>query len=363
MKTFQLIVKINFSAESTLPVGSDGLITASSVKEALEQRLDKFKQQADAAEKEGNTSKSRRYGRIVKQYEDAIKMHQKGKPIPIDELPTPPGYGPIPVDGGTAPKPVAPAPRPAPAIPQQPSSNQLDENIPKPTSTGTKPKEADTNEHVFRVGGNHKSTSLAEKQLAILLNRQKEYKLAAIEAKKAGDMEQAKEYLRIFKGLENLVNVASGGLPVDMDTIPLPPTKKAELEDTFTFVTDDETNDDGSGDLAERMELQLKKQLMMCKNTRDHNRAIGDIAGSNRFENLAVSVQKDLDILFLTKKKNLPLPRFHYEKKNFNIVKCNTDLTDNEIEIGVIRGITYNVSDPNDVDTFVKVEFPWPQVD
>lgn len=30
-------------------------------------------------------------GRIVKQYQDAIKLHKAGKPIPIDELPTPPG--------------------------------------------------------------------------------------------------------------------------------------------------------------------------------------------------------------------------------------------------------------------------------
>lgn len=37
-----------------------------------------------------------RFGRIVKQYEDAIKKHKSGKPVPFDELPTPPGFGPIP---------------------------------------------------------------------------------------------------------------------------------------------------------------------------------------------------------------------------------------------------------------------------
>lgn len=59
--------------------------------EALEQRLAKFKEQEENAKKEGNNSKVRRMGRIVKQYQDAIKLHRAGKPIPVDELPTPPG--------------------------------------------------------------------------------------------------------------------------------------------------------------------------------------------------------------------------------------------------------------------------------
>jgi coiled-coil and C2 domain-containing protein 1 len=30
-------------------------------------------------------------GRIIKQYQDAIKMHRAGKPFDAEELPTPPG--------------------------------------------------------------------------------------------------------------------------------------------------------------------------------------------------------------------------------------------------------------------------------
>lgn len=61
------------------------------VMEALEQRLAKYKSQEEAAKAEGNASKARRMGRIVKQYNDAIKLCKAGKPIPVDELPTPPG--------------------------------------------------------------------------------------------------------------------------------------------------------------------------------------------------------------------------------------------------------------------------------
>lgn len=100
----------------------------------------------------------------------------------------------------------------------------------------------------------------------------------------------------------------------------------------------------------------------MCKTTRDHHKALGDVAGTNRFENLALSVQKDIDILKIARRNKVAVPKFHYEKKSFNIVKSNTDLTENELEINVVRGISYVVANPKDVDTFVKFEFPYPQV-
>lgn len=65
--------------------------SASSVLEALQQRLAKFKSTQEQATAENNSSKARRLGRIVKQYETAIKDHQKGKQIDTDGLPCPPG--------------------------------------------------------------------------------------------------------------------------------------------------------------------------------------------------------------------------------------------------------------------------------
>lgn len=88
------------------------LVTANSVEEALQQRLEVYQKQVDAAKAEGNSSKARRMGRVVKQFEDALKLHRAGKPVPVDELPTPPGYAPIPVAGGSAPPKTEPGPSP-----------------------------------------------------------------------------------------------------------------------------------------------------------------------------------------------------------------------------------------------------------
>ncbi|XP_035786204.1 coiled-coil and C2 domain-containing protein 1-like isoform X2 [Anopheles albimanus] len=341
--------------------GEENLIQASTVLEALEQRLDKYKSVEQAAKDEGNGSKARRMGRIVKQYQDAIKLHKAGKPIPVDELPTPPGYGPIPVDG---------PPKPAPAIPAKPAAPKPAQPIASPLSPASPP-----------VPGTSKASpkppaTQFDKQLALLLERQQQYRQAAVEAKKAGELDEAKEFLRVFKGLEKMVEIARAGGRVDLSTIPIAPAKRQALEASFTIVSTDDCEQateeapgtgsdvqDVDSEARIRLEEQLSKQLIMCRNTRDHHRAIGDIAGMNKFENLALNVQKDLDLVRLGHRRGLPLPKFHYEKLQFSVVKCNTDLSDNEIEITIVRGINYNVANPKDVDTYVKFEFPYPQED
>ncbi|XP_052747328.1 coiled-coil and C2 domain-containing protein 1-like isoform X2 [Bicyclus anynana] len=372
-----------------------GLITASTVDEALRQRLAHFQEQEAKAKEEGNSSKARRMGRIVKQYQDAVRLNAAGKPFSAEDLPTPNGYAPLPTSGShpssstpapSTPKP-APSPRPAPkpATPQQPTRY--------------------------------------DKQLALLLHRQKQFKEAAILAKKNGDIAQAKEYLRAAKGFDSVIEAAEGGLTVDLKSLPLPPTAKKQIEDTFDVVStedcgppddtairlDDEdvmsrlhqqltsqlklclTNRDhyrAMGNIAEsnrfehlavsvkqdldvvavakrlvmsRLHQQLTSQLKLCLTNRDHYRAMGNIAESNRFEHLAVSVKQDLDVVAVAKSLGENPPKFHYENRKFSVVQCNTDLNENDLELTIVRGIAYNVPNPKDVDTYVKFEFPFPQ--
>ncbi|XP_023175269.2 coiled-coil and C2 domain-containing protein 1-like isoform X2 [Drosophila hydei] len=334
---------------------------ATTMLEALQQRLAKYKSVEEAAKAENNTSKARRFGRIVKQYEDAIKQYKAGRPVAYEELPVPPGFGPLPT-GESAPAAATAATPPDPTPPTSPatasttpgSSAAATPTVARKAPTPPQPKELTT-----RTSGNHQKSNLAEQQMKLLLERQKEFKVAALAAKKAGEIDQAKEYLKIFKGFDSLLNAASSGLPVDLSTLPVPPSQRDNLEASFAIVsTEDCDPNDDICEIGVRIEEQLAKQLMMCKNTRDHHKAMGDIAGMNRFENLALTVQKDLDLVRYSKRKNQTLPKFHYEKRSFNIVHCNTDLTDNELEIVVVRGINYNVANPKDVDTYVRVEFP-----
>ncbi|KAI4465000.1 hypothetical protein MML48_3g00017140 [Holotrichia oblita] len=318
----------NIQNENNAP--EEGLITANSVAEALEQRLSIYKQQEEAAKEQGNSSKARRMGRIVKQYEQAIKLNNAGKPIPIDELPTPPGYAPIPVPGAVLPE--------KPSVPPQPKN-------------------------VYCSIGTHAPTTRAEKQANFLLARQKEFKVAALNAKKKGELEQAKEFLRIAKGFDPLLQASYAGLPVDIASLPVPPSARSQLDNEYELIMAEEcTEEDTDLDVLSRLETQLTKQLKMCLATRDHNKTIGDVAGTNRFEHLALSVTKDLDLVRLARRTpGSPIPKFHYEKKEFSIVKTVTELNDNDLELTIIRGINYNCSNPKDVDTYVRFEFPYPQ--
>ncbi|XP_063914192.1 coiled-coil and C2 domain-containing protein 1-like isoform X1 [Zophobas morio] len=335
--------------------GEESLIMASSVEEALEQRLAVYKKQEDSAKEQGNSSKARRMGRIVKQYEQAIKAHKAGKPIPVDELPTPPGYGPIPVAGAESAKP-APAPsRPAAATAEKPSPPER-----PPAPPRSKPSTSQTT----RITGNQAPNSRADKQLALLLAKQKQFKEAALQAKRKGEIDQAKEYLRTAKGFDPLIDAASCGLPVDLATLPVSPSAKSQLENEYDIVMTDEcTEDDNSNvDVMTRLEQQLTKQLKMCLSTRDHHKALGDVAGTNRFERLALNVTKDLDIVRLARRTpDARVPKFHYENKDFSIVKSFTELGDNDLELTIVRGISYTCSNPKEIDTYVKFDFPYPQ--
>uniref|UniRef100_A0A1B0CL82 DM14 domain-containing protein n=1 Tax=Lutzomyia longipalpis TaxID=7200 RepID=A0A1B0CL82_LUTLO len=125
-------------------------------------------------------------------------MHKAGKPVPFDELPTPPGFGPIPVNT------AAPAAEPVkPAAAKSPPEEKEAATKPAPPPRPKLKKQEST-----RISGNLLNTSVMDKQVAELERRQKEFKDAAIQAKRAGEIEQAKEYLKIFKGFDKLLETA-----------------------------------------------------------------------------------------------------------------------------------------------------------
>lgn len=72
--------------------------------------------------------------------------------------------------------------------------------------------------------------SRSEKQMLLLIARQKEFKVAALTAKKNGEIEQAKEYLKNVKRIDPLIEAAKGGLPVDLSSLPLSPTAKIQFD-------------------------------------------------------------------------------------------------------------------------------------
>lgn len=182
---------------------------AKTADEALKQRLEKYRQDEAKAKAEGNTSRARRLGRICKQYEEAIVLHKKGKLATVlADLPCPPGFAPIPTGGGE----TGATQQPPPAV----------STIPPAGSQAPK------------VAPAKKPLTLQEKQILDLEKRQNQFKSAALSAKKAGQIEQAKEYLRKAKGFDSLIDAARSGLPVDFKSLPVAP--QAQRGNRVTFI-------------------------------------------------------------------------------------------------------------------------------
>ncbi|GAB6028780.1 hypothetical protein CHUAL_004595 [Chamberlinius hualienensis] len=324
--------------------------------EALQQRLQKYQSAVEEANSSENSSKARRMGRIVKQYEDAIKRYKSGKPIDFDELPTPPGFAPIPTSNPPIAQPtVAPAqePQPTPANPEslsQPSATST--NHPALTPKQTPPSSS--------LKLTQKSPlALHEKQLAAILERQKLFKDAALNAKKRGDIQAAKEYLRVAKGFDPMIKAATCGLPVNMDSLPIPP--QSNSENTFELICKEDCEPGcDRQEMFEKLEKELLAQIEMCSANRTHFSKIGDVQNAHKFETLGLHTKKDLSFIRYSLKRGDPVPRFHYETKTFSIVKCCTDLGDDDLELSIIKGINYSCPNPNEIDTYVKFEFPFP---
>ena len=94
------------------PEDADTVKVPATILESLKERMAKYGEEERKAKEAGNESKARRMGRIRKQYEEAIKLHRAGRPIPRSDLPDPPGFAPIPVTDSAS------APSPAPAVVQ-----------------------------------------------------------------------------------------------------------------------------------------------------------------------------------------------------------------------------------------------------
>ncbi|XP_015607516.1 coiled-coil and C2 domain-containing protein 1-like isoform X2 [Cephus cinctus] len=334
---------------------------------ALKERLEVYRRTKTTAEEEGNSSKARRYGRICKQFEDALKLHSRGKPIPIDELPTPPGFPPLSMGPPASPaKPDIPPPQPEPKsqselVPEStPSGEESDKKSPDKKAPPVPPRSKLVNKQ-------KRVTSRADKQMMQLQQRQHELKQAALAAKNDGDLDLAKDYLRQAKGLDPLIEASKSGLPVDMDSVPLSPLAKMQLqvngidpkEDDFTLISADNCTEEAAGtdqQIYDNLEAQLIKQIKWCLSTRDHSKALGDVAGYNRWERLALGYTRDLDMLRVRKRDALPPPQHHYEIKTYAIVQSCTDLGDSDLELSIIRGVNY----VREADTYVMFEFPYP---
>ncbi|NXW11626.1 C2D1A protein, partial [Fregetta grallaria] len=343
--------------------------------EALQQRMERYKAAAAQAKSKGDDRKARMHERIVKQYQDAIRAHKAGKTVDFSELPVPPGIFP-PIQGA-----------------ETPSGDQsiagVLESAMKLASQEVREEDDDAEEAKVRGfgawdplsdsprcpgcgepcapaaprGAEPPSFPAAQQQLAFLEGRRRQLMQAALRAKQKNDIEGAKLFLRQAKGLDPMIEASQNGLPVDITKVPEAPVNKED----FALVQRRgvRISPEAAGQYLELMKL-IRQQHEMCVNYSKQFTHLGNIVETTKFEKLAEDCKQNMELLKQAHARGFPLPPYHYEQRTFSVIKIFPELNSNDMVLSIVKGINLPAPPgvaPNDLDAFVRFEFPYPNAE
>ncbi|XP_030634753.1 coiled-coil and C2 domain-containing protein 1A [Chanos chanos] len=205
----------------TTPSGTSG------VESRLQERIEMYQTAITNAKAAGESSKVRRYERGLKTLQTMLTQAKKGKPINEDEIPPPVATGAKPASAEpirelerpppdyTPPKPVneksqreaQPAVAPKPHLLQPPSDRASAVTPDTPAISPLTPSQPNAQQSELKTQ---------------VQSRQREYKLAALHAKQAGDSDLAKQLYQVAKSLDSVVEAVDKGEPVDVGSLPPP---------------------------------------------------------------------------------------------------------------------------------------------
>ncbi|XP_053738784.1 coiled-coil and C2 domain-containing protein 1B [Synchiropus splendidus] len=169
----------------------------SSLQQTLEERISLYKTAIQNAKAAGASSKVRRYDRGLKNLETMLASVKRGKPVNEADMPPPVATG---------------ASQASSDAPEAPAVSPSLSSLPSPE------------ESARGVASQNTQTEAMAATKAMLQERQSAYKMAALEAKRQGDIEQAKLLLRTSKWFASTIEALERGEDVDLSALPPPPS-------------------------------------------------------------------------------------------------------------------------------------------
>ncbi|XP_024247937.1 coiled-coil and C2 domain-containing protein 1B isoform X2 [Oncorhynchus tshawytscha] len=367
---------------STPPAPSAVPAQPKDVLEALEQRRDRYQEACAQAKASGDDRKARMHERIAKQYQSAIRTHKAGRAVNYAELPVPPGFHPIPgQEGGVGAEQGFSAMLEAAnklaseetiVTGEEEGENEeskppVPEKLKKPMlavpPTTQRPKRS-TSPSADRTHQRESLSATALQQLDFVEGRRQQYMKAALQAKQKNDMDAARTLLRTAKGLEPLIDAVKAGKHVDISKVPSPP---GDEDEDFILVHHSEVQiSEKADEVYTQLAKMLKEQYEKCMTYSKQFTHLGNIAETTKFEKMAESCKKSLEMLKLSQSKRLDPPKHHFEERTYHTVRIFPDLSSTEMVVVVVRGM--NLPAPsgiatNDLDAYVKFDFPYPSTE
>ena len=114
-----------------------------------------------------------------------------------------------------------------------------------------------------------------------------------------------------------------------------------------------------------RLQDDLVEQISLATANFKHFTNMGDVNNANKFNQIARESIQDLESLKNAYSIGQAVPLYHYEKRSYQTIDCNSDLTDNDLEINILRAVNLPLPkdfEAKDLTTYVKFEFPYPPV-
>ncbi|XP_043550729.1 coiled-coil and C2 domain-containing protein 1A [Chiloscyllium plagiosum] len=213
----------------------------------LVERIDMYRSAIDNAKQSGESSKVRRYERGLKTLQSMLTSLKKGKQINEEDIPPPVASGkssnasttpfasgtsaPLTEDRSVLIDLAVPSEHPVPAAQSAPPPL-----LPKPkmsvSEVAPPPSVKRPNMHVevpvpakmeaATPVSDNRAVSLNSSMKETVMGRQREYKLAALQAKRSGDTELATKLYRISKKFDPILEALGRGETVDLNGLPPP---------------------------------------------------------------------------------------------------------------------------------------------
>lgn len=225
------VAAASHAAPPAAPAGATGL------ESCLLERIDMYKTAIANAKAAGEASKVRRYDRGLKTLQSLLTSAKRGKPINEEEIPPPVAVGgkPSSVPSPES-EPVRQREPPQPESISSPPTNQKPlREAPPPNAKPlhlTPPQKppiavSPGTPAISPLTPGQPDAQHSELKQAVL-SRQREFKIAAINSKQSGNIEQAKQHYLIAKHMDSLVEALDRGEPVDLGSLPPPPADTVE---------------------------------------------------------------------------------------------------------------------------------------
>nr|XP_033772258.1 coiled-coil and C2 domain-containing protein 1B [Geotrypetes seraphini]XP_033772259.1 coiled-coil and C2 domain-containing protein 1B [Geotrypetes seraphini] len=183
---------------------------SSLMQQMIEDRIENYRTAIGNAKQAGESSKARRYERGLKTLETLLAAVKKGRKVTEEELPPPVATG---KHASTTALSLHTSELEGPEVP-------LEEPARKPEESGEAETPGLTMTSQSKDIATPEPGSVNADSRSLLVARQKEYKLAALKAKQEGNIEKAKEYMKIGKKFSTVIEALDSGQPIDLSNMP-----------------------------------------------------------------------------------------------------------------------------------------------